>query len=58
MLVLTRNAGESIQIANNIKLTILTNNNSQVKIGIEAPKDVTVHRTEVYEKIMDDRVEK
>ena len=53
MLILTRNAGDSIQIADNIKVTVLTNNNSQVKIGIEAPKDVTVHRSEIYEKIMD-----
>ena len=53
MLILTRNIGKSIQIDNNIKVTVLTNNNSQVKIGIEAPKDVTIHRSEVYEKIMD-----
>ena len=54
MLLLTRASGESIQIADNIKVTVLTNNNSQVKIGIEAPKDVTVHRSEIYEKIMGD----
>ena len=53
MLILTRNAGESIQIADNIKVTVLTNNNGQVKIGIDAPKDVTVHRSEIYKKIVD-----
>ena len=50
MLILTRNVGDSIQIADNIKVTVL-NNNSQVKLGIEAPKDVTVHRSEIYDKI-------
>lgn len=56
--VLSRDYGESIRIADNIKVIILSGNNSQVKLGIEAPKDITVHRLEIYEKIMDDRADK
>ena len=55
MLILTRAYGESIRIADNIKVIILAGNNGQVKLGIEAPRDITVHRSEVYKKIMDDK---
>ena len=58
MLILSRDYGESIRIADNIKIIILSGNKGQVKLGIEAPKDVTVHRSEVYEKIVDDRADK
>lgn len=58
MLILSRDYGESIRIADNIKIIILSGNNGQVKIGIEAPKDITVHRSEIYEKIVDDRADK
>ena len=47
-----------LELPDNIKIIILSGNNSQVKLGIEAPKDVTVHRSEIYEKIMDDRADK
>ena len=52
MLILTRTYGESIRIADNIKIIILAGNNGQVKLGIEAPKEITVHRSEIYEKIV------
>ena len=58
MLILSRDYGESIRIADNIKIIILAGNNGQVKLGIEAPKDVTVHRSEIYQKIVDDRADK
>jgi carbon storage regulator len=53
MLVLTRNPGESIYIGDDIKITILSSRYSghQVRIGITAPKDLPVHREEVYERI-------
>lgn len=48
MLVLTRKAGESVIIQDNIKITIAAVRGSQVRIGIEAPKDISVHREEIY----------
>lgn len=54
MLVLTRNPGESIIIGNTIKITNLgTNKRGKVKLGIEAPQSITVHREEIYKRIMD-----
>ena len=51
MLILTRKQGESITIGNEIKITILECQNKQVKLGIVAPKEVKVHREEIFEKI-------
>ena len=50
MLILTRRIGESLRIGDNITVTVLSVSGMQVKIGIEAPKDVTVDRQEIYEK--------
>jgi carbon storage regulator len=52
MLVLTRKLGESITIGDDIRLTIIAVKGTQVKIGIEAPAEVMVHRAEVYTKII------
>lgn len=51
MLILTRKLGESITIGDNIKVSVLGIHGRQVRIGIEAPLDVVVHREEVYVKI-------
>ena len=51
MLVLTRKVGESLIIGDNIKITICAVNNSQVRVGIQAPKDIEIHREEIYERI-------
>lgn len=51
MLILTRKAGEKLLIGDNIEITILNVRGGQVKLGINAPKDVTVHREEIYRKI-------
>lgn len=51
MLVLTRRVNESIVIDNNITITILGMKGSSVRIGIDAPRDVAVHRAEVQERI-------
>ena len=48
MLVLTRKAGESIIINDDIKITIAAVRGSQVRVGIEAPRNVAVHREEIY----------
>lgn len=51
MLVITRKASESFSIGNDIKVTILESNGDKVKIGIEAPKSVTIMRSEVLDTI-------
>ncbi|MBU0598203.1 carbon storage regulator CsrA [Patescibacteria group bacterium] len=51
MLILTRKLGESITIGDNIKITVLGIYGRQVRIGIEAPLKVVVHREEIYVKI-------
>lgn len=51
MLVLTRRIGEVLRIADNISITILRADRNQVRIGIEAPKDIGVHREEIYLRI-------
>ncbi|MBF0124258.1 MAG: carbon storage regulator CsrA [Magnetococcales bacterium] len=51
MLILTRRVGESLNIGDDIKITLLGIKGNQVRIGIDAPKDVEVHREEIYDKI-------
>lgn len=50
MLILTRKDGETIKIGDNVSITVLSMHGSQVRIGIEAPKEVSVHREEVYKR--------
>ncbi|MEE3235476.1 MAG: carbon storage regulator CsrA [Candidatus Latescibacterota bacterium] len=54
MLVLTRKSGESIVIGSDIRLTVLEIQGRQIRLGIEAPSDVAVHRGEVYERIREE----
>ncbi len=51
MLILTRRVGETFIIGDDIKITVCSVRNGQVRIGIEAPKDISIHRKEVYERI-------
>ena len=51
MLILTRHTGESLIIGDDVKVTILGMKGSQVRLGINAPKEVSVHREEIYERI-------
>ncbi len=51
MLILTRKLGETIRIGNKIKITILDAKGRQIRVGIDAPPDITVHREEVYQMI-------
>jgi carbon storage regulator len=57
MLVLTRKTGEKIKIGENIYVSILDITKSGVRIGIDAPKDVSILRLEVYERIQEENVE-
>ncbi len=54
MLILTRRTGETLRIGDDVTLTILGIKGNTVRIGISAPKDVAVHREEVYLRIKDE----
>ena len=51
MLIVSRRIGERIMIGDDVTVTVLGVKGNQVRIGVEAPKDVAVHREEVYERI-------
>ena len=54
MLILTRRVGESLRIGDDVSVTVLGIKGSQVRIGVNAPKSVSVHREEVYDRIDDE----
>jgi carbon storage regulator len=55
MLILTRRAGETVMIGSDVTITVLGVKGNQVRIGINAPKDVAVHREEIFERIKNEQ---
>ena len=56
MLILTRKVEESITIGNRVTVSVLEVRGNQVKLGIEAPRDIPVNRTEIYESIIRENI--
>ena len=57
MLILTRRVGETLMIGDNVAITVLGVKGNQVRLGVNAPKDVTVHREEIYQRIQQEHAE-
>jgi carbon storage regulator len=55
MLILTRRAGETVMIGSDVTITVLGVKGNQVRIGINAPKDVAVHREEIFQRIQNEK---
>jgi carbon storage regulator len=56
LLILTRKIGESLMIGAEVTVTVMAVHGNQVRIGIKAPRDVEVHREEIYERIKQEKI--
>lgn len=57
MLILTRRVGETLMIGDEVSVTVLGVKGNQVRLGVNAPKDIAVHREEIYQRILHERTE-
>lgn len=51
MLILTRKVGESVIIGDDVRLTVLSAKGNQIRLGVQAPKEISVHREEIFNRI-------
>ena len=58
MLILTRKTGESLMIGSGVTVTVVAVKGNQVRLGISAPKDVAVHREEIYDRVQAEKAQK
>ncbi|KZY33423.1 MULTISPECIES: carbon storage regulator CsrA [unclassified Oleiphilus] len=57
MLILTRRVGETLMVGDDVTVTVLGVKGNQVRIGVNAPRDVSVHREEIYQRIQKEKSE-
>ena len=55
MLILTRRSGEAVIVGDNVRIAVLDIRGNQVRLGVEAPREVSVHREEVYRRIAEEQ---
>jgi len=55
MLILTRRIGETLMVGDDVAITVLGIKGNQIRLGVDAPKDVSVHREEIYQRIQRER---
>lgn len=56
MLILTRKVGEALMVGDDVNITVLGVKGNQVRIGVSAPKEVAVHREEIYQRIQKEKI--
>ena len=57
MLILTRRVGETLMVGDEVTVTVLGVKGNQVRLGVNAPRDVAVHREEIYQRIQNEKIE-